>query len=154
PWLLPSWRRGSTRRHRSLRPTQGGCHGLPSARPRPLSSVSRSSATSSSCAQRGDCPSRRCAVARTDVAVDCNGLVQVYRVESGEVHALRGVDASFAAGSVTAVMGPSGSGKSTLLRLLALAERPTAGQLTIAGQNAIGAPIRTLRRFRRRSIAV
>jgi len=93
-------------------------------------------------------------VARTDVAVDCNGLVQVYRVDSGEVHALRGVDASFAAGTVTAVVGPSGSGKSTLLRLLALEERPTAGQLTIAGHNAIGAPVRTLRRLRRRSIAV
>ena len=93
-------------------------------------------------------------MARTDVAVDCNGLVQVYRVDSGEVHALRGVDASFAAGSITAVMGPSGSGKSTLLRVLALAERPTAGQLTIAGHNAIGAPVRTLRRLRRRSIAV
>ena len=93
-------------------------------------------------------------MARTDVAVDCNGLVQVYRVDSGEVHALRGVDASFAAGTVTAVVGPSGSGKSTLLRLLALEERPTAGQLTINGHNAIGAPVRTLRRLRRRSIAV
>ena len=93
-------------------------------------------------------------MALTDVAVDCSGLVQVYRVDSGEVHALRGVDASFTAGSVTAVVGPSGSGKSTLLRLLALAERPTAGQLTIDGQNAIGVPLRTLRRMRRRRIAV
>jgi len=93
-------------------------------------------------------------VAVTDVAVDCSGLVQVYRVDSGEVHALRGVDASFAAGTVTAVVGPSGSGKSTLLRLLALAERPTAGQLNIAGQNAVGRSTRTLRRMRRRHIAV
>ena len=57
-------------------------------------------------------------------------------------------------GEFFVLLGPSGSGKSTLLRLLALEERPTAGQLTINGQNAIGAPVRTLRRLRRRSIAV
>jgi putative ABC transport system ATP-binding protein len=85
---------------------------------------------------------------------DCNGLVQIYRVDSGEVHALRGIDASFLAGSVTAVMGPSGSGKSTLLRLLSLAERPTAGMLTIAGTDVMTASTHTLRRLRRASVAV
>ena len=93
-------------------------------------------------------------VAGAETVADCYGLVQVYRVDSGEVHALRGIDASFASGSVTAVMGPSGSGKSTLLRVLALVERPTAGSLTIAGVDAVSAPLRTLRRLRRRSIAV
>jgi putative ABC transport system ATP-binding protein len=81
-------------------------------------------------------------------------LVQIYRVDSGEVHALRGIDASFAAGSVTAVVGPSGSGKSTLLRILALAERPTAGALVIAGVDAMAAPNRRIRGLRRRSVAV
>jgi ABC-type lipoprotein export system ATPase subunit len=93
-------------------------------------------------------------VAGAETVADCYGLVQVYRVDSGEVHALRGIDASFASGSVTAIMGPSGSGKSTLLRVLALVERPTAGSLTIAGVDAVSAPVRTLRRLRRRSIAV
>jgi putative ABC transport system ATP-binding protein len=93
-------------------------------------------------------------VAPNDLVADCNGLVQVYRVDSGEVHALRGIDASFLAGSVTAVMGPSGSGKSTLLRLLSLAERPTAGMLTIAGTDVMTASTHTLRRLRRTSVAV
>jgi putative ABC transport system ATP-binding protein len=93
-------------------------------------------------------------VTQSDLVADCYGVVQVYRVESGEVHALRGIDASFLAGSVTAVVGPSGSGKSTLLRMLALMERPTAGSLTIAGVDAMTARVRTLRRLRRRSIAV
>jgi putative ABC transport system ATP-binding protein len=93
-------------------------------------------------------------VAPIDLVADCNGLVQIYRVDSGEVHALRGIDASFLAGSVTAVMGPSGSGKSTLLRLLSLAERPTAGMLTIAGIDVMTASTRTLRHLRRTSVAV
>jgi putative ABC transport system ATP-binding protein len=89
-----------------------------------------------------------------ELVADCDGLVHIYRVESGEVHALRGIDASFAAGTVTAVVGPSGSGKSTLLRLLALVERPTAGALTIAGVDAITAPARSVRRLRRTSLSL
>jgi putative ABC transport system ATP-binding protein len=80
--------------------------------------------------------------------------VQIYRVDSGEVHALRGIDASFHGGSVTAVVGPSGSGKSTLLRMLALAERPTAGSLTIDGVDVMVASTRRIRGLRRRSVAV
>ena len=62
---------------------------------------------------------------------------------------MRGIDASFRAGSVTAVVGPSGSGKSTLLRMLALAERPTAGSLTIAGVDVMAASTRRIRGLRR-----
>jgi putative ABC transport system ATP-binding protein len=89
-----------------------------------------------------------------ELVAECSGIVHIYRVDSGEVHALRGIDASFLAGSVTAVMGPSGSGKSTLLRLLSLAERPTAGVLTIAGKDVMTASAHTLRRLRRRSVSV
>ena len=89
-----------------------------------------------------------------DAVAVCTGVVQIYRVDSGEVHALRGIDASFEAGSVTAVVGPSGSGKSTLLRILALAERPTAGALTIAGIDVMAATTRRIRNVRRRSVAV
>ena len=93
-------------------------------------------------------------MAPNELVADCSGLVQIYRVDSGEVHALRGIDASFLAGSVTAVVGPSGSGKSTLLRVLSLAERPTAGALTIAGTDVMTASAHTLRRLRRESVAV
>lgn len=46
------------------------------------------------------------------------------------------------AGQTTALVGPSGCGKSTLLRLIAGLERPSAGQVTIAG----APPEATLRR--------
>ena len=90
----------------------------------------------------------------SDAVITCSGLVQIYRVDSGEVHALRGIDAEFRAGSVTAVVGPSGSGKSTLMRMLALAERPTAGELRIDGIDVMTASTRRIRRLRRRSVAV
>lgn len=83
----------------------------------------------------------------------CVGLVQIYRVASGEVHALRGVDAGFQPATLTAVVGPSGSGKSTLMRILALSERPTAGALTVVGVDALQASARRLRGLRRRAIA-
>jgi putative ABC transport system ATP-binding protein len=64
----------------------------------------------------------------------CEDLVHVYVTASGGVHALRGVTASFAKGTVSAVVGASGCGKSTLLRLLACMEPATAGELWVDGR--------------------
>src|SRR5881628_3136052 len=49
------------------------------------------------------------------------------------VDALRGVSLEVARGKLTAVMGPSGSGKSTLMHILAGLDRPTSGEVSIAG---------------------
>jgi putative ABC transport system ATP-binding protein len=49
------------------------------------------------------------------------------------VDALCDVSLEIAAGELTAVMGPSGSGKSTLMHLLAGLDRPTRGEVRIAG---------------------
>src|SRR4029079_14413320 len=48
-----------------------------------------------------------------------------------EVHALDGVDVSFARGQFTAIMGPSGSGKSTLMHTIAGLDSLTSGQVFI-----------------------
>jgi len=49
------------------------------------------------------------------------------------VHALRGVSFAVQQGELVSVVGPSGSGKSTLLHLMGTLDRPTSGEITVAG---------------------
>ena len=62
-----------------------------------------------------------------------SGLVRRYEEGDTAVDALRGVSVDISEGRLTAVMGPSGSGKSTLMRILAGLDKPTSGDVTVAG---------------------
>ena len=53
-----------------------------------------------------------------------------------EIEVLHGVDLALRHGEFAALIGPSGSGKTTLLNVIGLLDRPTAGQVFIAGQDA------------------
>ena len=65
--------------------------------------------------------------------VSSRNLQRRYGEGAAAVDALRGVSADFTEGRFTAIMGPSGSGKSTLMNILAGLDRPTAGTVTLDG---------------------
>ncbi len=71
----------------------------------------------------------------TPVALEAEALWKIYRLGKTEVHALRGVDLTVRRGEFVAIMGPSGCGKSTLLHMLGGLLTPSAGRLTIEGND-------------------
>jgi len=62
----------------------------------------------------------------------------------GGVSALRGVSVDVPSGDQVAVIGPSGSGKTTMLTILGTLERPTSGEVRIAGRDVAKATDREL----------
>ena len=66
-------------------------------------------------------------------AIDVRAASKVYKTPGGDFAALRDVDLSVAAGEFVAVVGRSGSGKTTLLNLLAGIDRPSSGEVWVAG---------------------
>ena len=65
--------------------------------------------------------------------VDVREVRKVYRRDAEELTVLDGIDLQVPAGEFVALMGPSGSGKTTLLNLIAGIDRPTSGQVVVAG---------------------
>ena len=70
----------------------------------------------------------------TSWLVETVGLTRIFG-DGTPIMALDGVSIRIAAGELVAVMGPSGSGKSTLLNQIGALDKPSSGEICVAGQN-------------------
>ncbi|HEY3203326.1 MAG TPA: ABC transporter ATP-binding protein [Thermoanaerobaculia bacterium] len=86
-------------------------------------------------------------------AVSCRGLRKIY-AGAEPVVALDGVDLEVVGGEFLALVGASGSGKSTLLHLLGGIDRPTAGQIRVAGREIGRLSENELVLYRRREVGM
>ena len=84
--------------------------------------------------------------------INIRDLYKIYRVGDTKVKALNGVDLTIYKGEFCAIVGTSGSGKSTLLNMLAGLEKPTKGEIVIAGEHMESKSENQLVRFRREHI--
>jgi putative ABC transport system ATP-binding protein len=64
-----------------------------------------------------------------------NKLSKSFLSDGGEVKAVRNVSFKVPEGQFASIIGKSGSGKSTLLSLLGALDKPTAGSITVGGQD-------------------
>lgn len=81
--------------------------------------------------------------------VRARSLSKVYGTRGARYEALRGLDLDVEKGEFVGVMGPSGAGKTTLLNIIATIDRPTSGEILVAGTDLFSCPERELARFRR-----
>jgi ABC-type lipoprotein export system ATPase subunit len=65
--------------------------------------------------------------------IHVNKLVKTFMTANGEFVVLKGIDLTFNEGEFVGVIGKSGSGKTTLINMLTGIDRPTSGEIYIAG---------------------
>src|SRR2546427_3510155 len=84
--------------------------------------------------------------------IRARGLGKTYQRGGEEIHVLQGLNLDVDAGDFVAFMGPSGSGKTTLLNLLGGLDVPSAGSVTVAGDEITRMSTRKLTAWRARHV--
>jgi ABC-type lipoprotein export system ATPase subunit len=88
----------------------------------------------------------------TDALIELRDVAKSYRKGGETIDAIAGVDLKVREKGMVAIVGPSGSGKSTLLHMIGAMDRPTRGEVLVAGQAVNGLSSGELTRFRRQTV--
>ena len=84
--------------------------------------------------------------------LETRGLTKTYRRGDQAVEVLKGIDVTIERGEFVALVGPSGSGKTTFMQLVGGLDRPTAGNVRLAGEPIEALSDARLSAFRRRKL--
>jgi len=84
--------------------------------------------------------------------IELRGVSKSYRKGGETIDAIADVDLELPEQGMVAIVGPSGSGKSTLLHMIGAMDRPTRGEVIVAGQSVNGLWQGDLTRFRRQTV--
>ena len=83
-----------------------------------------------------------------EVLIRVTGVNKQFDLGKTVVHALRNIDLEIYRGEYLSIMGPSGSGKSTLFNMIGALDRPSSGEVSVAGVNLTRLGPRQLAHFR------
>ena len=89
-----------------------------------------------------------------DTLVRLENVEKVFKTKAGPFTALRGVDLQIQGGEFVAIVGPSGSGKSTLINMITGIDRPTSGEVYVAGERLTGMSENKVAKWRGRNVGV
>ena len=89
-----------------------------------------------------------------DALIDVRDVVKTYDTDAGGITVLRDITLQVEPGEFVGVVGPSGSGKSTLLNLITGVDRPTRGEVHVAGEAIHALGENRLARWRGRNVGV
>lgn len=89
---------------------------------------------------------------RSGALIDLREVSKIYQRGDQVVKALDGIDLSLPERGMAAIVGPSGSGKSSLLHLIGAMDRPSSGEVRVAGQLLNTLPESGLTAFRCKTV--
>ena len=86
--------------------------------------------------------------------IKLRGVSKDYETAAGAVPVLRDISIQVGQGEFVSVVGPSGSGKSTLLNMITGIDRPTGGEVRVAGSSLHELSENQLARWRARNVGI
>jgi len=94
------------------------------------------------------------AIKQSSLLIEVQDVNKVYNLGTAPVKALHQVSFSIEESSFLSIVGKSGSGKSTLLNMIAGMDRPTSGEIIVAGKNISKMTSQELAAYRRTAIGM